>query len=1224
VFYGNPYQLEYDFIVHPGADPSQIRIAFDGAVEGEAAVHGALVLVTPGGARVVQHKPVVYQEASGRRETLQGDYRSYGGGLYGFEVAAYDAARPLVIDPGFQFSSYIGGSDEEWGVGEGVRGIAVGADGSVYIGGWTTATDFPAVSQIPGAANDSRLTVEHDAWVAKLHRSGTFLEWSTILGGSGRDSIESLALDANGDVVVVGSGSSSFPEVQPLYAGGKMFVTKIKGDGSGLLFSTRFGGSADGDAAGVAVDKDGNIYITGVTQAEDFPVSGNAFQRHLKKDDSQFTTDAYVMKIDPAAPMLLYSTYLGGSNHDWGRGIAVDGKGCAYIAGETASTDYPVAHAYQGTHAGGAYDCFVTKLTADGSGLVYSTYLGSHDEGVGSALEGCRGIAVDVTGQAYVAGSTMSETFPTVNAVQSNRGGDVDAFIAGFDVEGSGLFFSTYLGGSKMEHGIAIAVDEQGYIYVGGQTASHSDFPLANAAQPVYGNGVAIGANNWWDGFVSVYTPAGATLHFSTYLGGNNWDTVSAMAVDRQGAIYAAGQTTSRTFPVLGAIDFPIGSFPTQNALQGVYDGFVTKFGSIYGAFLVFSDLELRVAENADPIRVGEELIHTLTVENKGPSIAENTILEGTLSGVFSAVVLSPAVGSCTGGASFVCELGALDPSMTVVVTMTAVPARIGTAVLDAFAYSGSGEAITDNNYATEETALMPASDLIPNPTLAAFRATEAGRRSPAQIFLVTNSAGVSRTIGQIALSGVDAAEFILDSDTCSGITLAPKTQCSIGVVMIPKSSGFKEALLNIPSDDSRFSLVEVPLSGNAYVLGVPAITLRKTGQTTSYAAGDDGALQKGEAWPEPRFVDNGDGTVTDRLTGLMWLKHSTCSAAIGLGTYYYGELTWQQALDFVAGINNGTYNIAACAGYTAAHTDWRLPNANQIRSLHHAEPTLKGSDLLTSWGFQPWHSPLGGEQTWWTSTSTAAPYTAGAFCGSVRGVPLRAEGKSKWNQAWPVRDAGITPVAAVARTGQSRCYDDQNSPIDCFGTGQDGERRAGAAWPSPRFLDHGDGTVTDLLTHLMWTKDAAPDGDRNWAGALSRIAELNASSYLGRTDWRLPNTEEMASLLDFSADNPALPATHPFVNVQRRYWSAAGYSETQKLLFQTNWGYFSSNNSLESFRFWPVRGGPKPYVIGDAIVVLKILSKWDTPIPSRIKDINGNGTIDLAEAIFILQTLMR
>jgi hypothetical protein len=149
VFYGNPYQLEYDFIVHPGADPSQIRIAFDGAVEGEAAVHGALVLVTPGGARVVQHKPVVYQEASGRRETLQGDYRSYGGGLYGFEVAAYDAARPLVIDPGFQFSSYIGGSDEEWGVGEGVRGIAVGADGSVSAAGPRPRT-FPPSARSRG------------------------------------------------------------------------------------------------------------------------------------------------------------------------------------------------------------------------------------------------------------------------------------------------------------------------------------------------------------------------------------------------------------------------------------------------------------------------------------------------------------------------------------------------------------------------------------------------------------------------------------------------------------------------------------------------------------------------------------------------------------------------------------------------------------------------------------------------------------------------------------------------------------------------------------------------------------------------------------------------------------------------------------------------------------------------------------------------------------------
>ncbi|MBN1380764.1 MAG: DUF1566 domain-containing protein [Deltaproteobacteria bacterium] len=1230
VFYGNARMLEYDFIIRPGADPSQVRIAFDGAKEEWITEDGALVMSTRGGDRVLQHKPVVYQDVKGCRKVVNGEYRSRGRGLYGFDVAAYDSKQPLIIDPGFQFSSYIGGTDEDSGGKEWVRGIAVGADGGVYIGGMTTATDFPAISQIPGAANDSSVTVEHDAWVAKVHRSGTFLEWSTILGGIGSDTIWSLALDSGDNVVVAGTGSSYFPEVKKLYTDGGMFVTRIKSDGTELLFSTRFGGSGDGFAAAVAVDDEDNIYITGYTEAEDFPVTVGAFQTQLKKDDPQFAQDAYVMKIDPAEPKVVYSTYIGGSSYDWGRGIAVDGEGCAYIAGETASTDYPVAHAYQGAHAGGAYDCMVTKLTADGSGLAYSTFLGSADGGAGSASERCSAIAVDAAGQAYVTGITKSETFPTVNPVQGSCGGDVDAFIAGFAADGSGPLFSTYLGGAKMDHGYAIAVDAQGYVYVGGHTTSNTDFPLVDAAQPNFGMGVT-DPKDWWDGFVTVYTPGGAGLHFSTYLGGNNWDTVSTLAVDTAGAIYVGGQTTSQTFPVVGGIDFPGGSFPKQNSLQGVYDGFVTKFGSIYSAYLIFSDLALTHEENADPVRVGDALVYTLTVENKGPDIAANATLKGVLSGVFDSVTPTPSVGSCTGGAAFLCELGDLDPDTTATVTLTAVPARIGTAGLEAFAYSDSGDTNTDNNDITEETDLIPASDLIPDPTCAVLRSTEAGRRSPVQTFLITNSAGVNRTVGEISLSGEDAAEFQLDSDTCSGMTLAPDAHCSVGVVMAPVAAGDKEALLNIPSDDSRFPVVEVPLSGKAYVLGPPALLLRKTGQKTSYAAGDDGDLQKGVDWPEPRFVDNHDGTITDLLTGLMWLKHSNCSAAIGLGTYYFGELTWQEALDFVAGINDRTYNIAACGGYTANYTDWRLPNANEMRSLYTADLTLGGSDQLKAWGFIPWHAPLGGDQQWWSSTTLAANNIC-AFTGWIRLNPIGSNRKvperysTSYTQAWPVRDAGITPVVPVARTGQSQCYDSQGNTIDCLGTGQDGELRKGIAWPwpSPRFLDHGDGTVTDLLTHLMWIKDADLL-ESDWDYALDDIADLNAEAYLGHTDWRMPNAEEMFSLKDFTSTNNiwALPADHPFINVQIRYWTSTAYNAAKRLYFDRRYGLFGCYDAEEAVSVWIVRGGPKPYFMEDAIVVLKILTGMDTSIPSRIKDINGNGTIDLAEAIFILQTLI-
>lgn len=1230
VFYGNPRMLEYDFIVRPGADPSQIQIAFIGAETATESIGGTLTMITPGGSQVLQHCPTIYQEAGGLRKIIQGGYRTLGPGLYSFNIAAYNTEQTLVIDPGFQFSSYIGGTDEESN-GEKVGGIAVGTDGGIYIGGTTTATDFPAISQIPAGANDSRLTVEHDAWVAKVHRSGTFLEWSTIIGGWGVDTITSLALDSKDNVIVVGKGSTLFPEVRSLYAAGSMFVAQINTDGSELLFSTRFGGSKDGYASDVAVDSEDNIYITGHTYAQDFPVTANAFQKQLNIDDPQFATDAFVMKINPVEGMLLYSTYIGGTKNDWGRGISVDNEGCAYIAGETSSTDYPVASAWQSAHAGGSYDGMVTKFTKEGSGLVYSTYLGSNDGGTGSAAEGCQDIALDANGRAYVTGTTSSETFPTANAVQVIYGGNVDAFVAGLSTDGSDLVFSTYLGGSQMEHGYTIAVDALGYIYVGGHTqssnASDIGFPLVNPAQPNFAMNPS-DPGDWWDGFVTVYkpidTPGGSALYFSTYLGGDNWDTVNTIAVDSAGAIYAAGQTTSKSFPVVGGIDFPGGAFPKQNSLQGTYDGFVTKFGSIFTAYLIFSDLELTNEENADPVRVGKTLIHTLTVQNKGPDIAANTTVTGLLSSAYDSVVLSPSIGTCTGGASFFCELGDLDPSTTAVITLTAVPARIGTAGLEAFAYSDSGDINTDNNYVTEQTDLIPASDLIPDPTHAVLTATQTGGNSRAQTFVITNSASANRTLGQINFSGQNATEFFIESNSCSGMTLAPGAQCSLDVVMTPKSSGVKEALLNIPSNDSAFPIVEVPVSGSAYSLGSPAITLRKTGQKISYAKGDDGDLQKGVDWPKPRFIDNGDGTVTDLLTGLMWLKHSACSAVIGVGTYYWGEMMWQQSLDFVKGINDGTYDISSCAGYTAGYTDWRLPNANEMRSLHSADQTMNSSDLLTLRGFVPWGLSITGEQRWWTSTSIPDPMFLAALRGWSKLYPLDTTGKPNKNaytQPWPVRDAGITAIAPVARTGQNKCYDTQNNIIDCFGTGQDGEWHKGVAAPSPRFIDHGDGTITDMMTHLMWTKTASVDNS-SWDIALSNIATRNGTAFLGHSDWRLPNVEEMASLLDFSHTNPALPSNHPFTNVEREYWTSTAVSETDRFLLDMRRGYFNKENKGNLSSVWLVRGGPKPYDLEDAIKVLKVLIKKQVSLGPQIKDINGNGTVDQTETIYIMQTL--
>ena len=1239
VFYGNPTTLEYDFIVRPGADPSQIRLAFENAREDGPIENGILALVTQNGARMLQHKPFIYQEEESLRRPVEGAYKRLGSGLYGFEVPAYDVNRPLIIDPSLQFSSYLGGTDEEPRNNQGdiisagtenVQGIVYGPDGGIYIGGETTASNFPIISQIPDAANDSSLTVEWDAWVAKLHPSGNFLEWSTIIGGLGEDSLNGLALDSAGDVVLTGRSSTVFPEVRPIFDDGPMYAAKISGDGSELLFSTRFGGSGSGYASDVAVDPGDNICITGKTSSEDFPATAVAYQPLLNTDDPQSTTDAFVARIDPDAGALTYATFFGGSGEEWGRGIAVDAAGSIYITGETSSTDLPLKDAWQDAFAGGAYDGFITRFDANPSFLEYSTYIGSNDEGSGAATERCMDIALDSTGRAYVTGITYSNDFPAVNAVQDTPGGGPDAFMAVLEADGSDLVFSTYLGGSEADYAYAIAVDPTGHAYVGGQTSSRNDsdtpFPLAYAVQTDFG----LGATDYWDGFAAVFTPVdeqGSSLLFSTYLGGSSWDSVLCIDSGNAGDFFVGGQTTSSNFPVVGGIDFPGGAYPRQNELQGTYDAFVAKFG---GGNAVSCDLELTSMENADPVKILENLIHVMTVANIGQEVAENAVLTGELSGVFDSVDLESSAGSCSGGASFTCDLRDIDPQSSVVVTMTAVPSRLGTCALEAYVYNDITESDTDNNFLSEDTEIIPASDLIPDPTYAVFPTTEAGGASIAQTFLITNNAAVDRTVGALNLSGKNDREFVMENDSCSGQTLAPGGQCTVDVYMAPASSGAKEALLNLPSDDPAFPVVEVPLSGEGYILGLPTVLLRRTGQTTSYATGDDGDLQMGVAWPDPRFVDNEDGTITDLLTGLMWLKHSTCSAAIGIGSSYYGELTWQEALDFVAGINDGTYDISACGAYSADYTDWRLPNANEMKSLHCAEPTTSGADLLTSWGFIHWYSPTGGEQKWWTSTTYVYEWSTAAYYSSVRLEPIKTAGKTpnpsylkSGIQAWPVRDSGIPALSTMARTGLTQCYNAVNTEIDCLGTGQDGEWETGVAPPSPRFIDHGDGRVTDLMTHLVWLKNTSGQGQRTLASALARIQELNATSYLGYTDWRLPNSEEMASLLDHSNSYPALPTNHPFTNIKNDYWTSTAYSETKQLRLQMRMGDFYAEAATEYNYVWPCRGGAREYYLLDAVTVLKILSRQEAPLSNRIKDVNNNGDIDLAEAIYILQSLM-
>ena len=362
LYYGNQRQLEYDLVVEPGADPDAIALSFEGVEELRIDAQGDLLLDTPGG-EVRQHKPLVYQEVEGVRREIAGTYVLNGRRRVGFQVAAYDASQPLIIDPVLSYSTYLGGSGDDRGT-----GIAVDSSGNAYVTGFTSSINFPTANPIQPAN-----------------------------GGS---------FDA--------------------------FVTKLNAAGNGLVYSTYLGGTDDDYGHGIAVDSSGNAYVGGYTISINFPTASPA------QPAFGGVADAFVTKLNAAGNALVYSTYLGGSDFEVGSRIAVDASGNAYVIGRTRSTNFPTVSPIQAAFGGGVRDAFVTKLNAAGSTLVYSTYLGGSADDIQFGFD----IAVDAAGNAYITGQTFSTDFPTAGPFQSTNGGGRDVFIAKISDVAAGCTFS--------------------------------------------------------------------------------------------------------------------------------------------------------------------------------------------------------------------------------------------------------------------------------------------------------------------------------------------------------------------------------------------------------------------------------------------------------------------------------------------------------------------------------------------------------------------------------------------------------------------------------------------------------------------------------------------------------------------------------------------------------------------------------------------------------------
>ena len=820
VYYGNQGQLEYDFVIAPGTNPRTIRLVIVGAERLEASTRGDLVLNT-GSGEVRLQKPVVYQESGNVRKEIAGRYVLRGKRQIGFEVATYDASKPLIIDPLLSYSTYLGGSGDDAG-----NAIAVDGSGNAYVTGSTGSTNFPTKNPLQSAFGGSS-----DVFVTKLDPTGSTLIYSTFLGGSAASGATAIAVDSSGNAYVTGfTRSTNFPTknpLQPAFGGSSdVFVTKLDPTGSTLIYSTFLGGSGDESGNGLAVDASGNAYITGGTNSSNFPTK-NPLQAALGGD-----SDAFVAKLDSTGSALAYSTFLGGTFDDFGNGIAVDSSGNAYATGNTLSTDFPTKNPLQPA-SGGTRDAFVAKLNAAGSALVYSTYVGGGGEDSGN------GIAVDSAGNAYVTGSTKSTNFPTASPFQAScqscaSGGN--AFVAKLIAAGSALVYSTYLGGSGNgtdgDFGNGIAVDASNNAYVTGFTSSRN-FPLASPIQATllpqtctfeyYGYTYTIPCSN--TAFVTKLNPSGSALLYATYLGASGGDRESGrgIAVDTAGNAYVTGTANSKFLLTPGAFQLVPG---------GGGDAFVAKIStndaagfSLSSFGLSFPDQGIGGTTAAQTIKLANTGGATLTISSIVPSddFAETNNCGGSLAGGTACAI-------------------------NVTFTPTAAGARTGTiTITDSVASSPQKVTLSGNGVTGLAETVSPASLSFGNQT--------EGTMSAAQGVTLTNTGSATLTINGFSLGGANPSDFTLSSANCKqSQSLAVGSSCAFAIAFAPLAVGNLSATLQI-LDNSAQSPRNVPLTG----VGLAPPTVALSTSSLNFAAQIVSSTSSGQS---VTLTTSGSGTL--------------------------------------------------------------------------------------------------------------------------------------------------------------------------------------------------------------------------------------------------------------------------------------------------------------------------------------------------------------------------
>jgi len=717
VYYGNQGQIEYDFRVAPGADPSQIVLNFDGA---SARLDSGNLVLSTGQGDLLFHAPQIYQQQGNTRKTVAGSFRQIASNKIGFAAGAYDHSRELIIDPTLSYSTYLGPGGGA--IGESAAQVAVDSGLNIYLAGSTTSPNFPLPGPPEPPPIQSTLNGAQNLFIAKIDPFATGkdeLLFATYLGGSGTDTAAGVAVDGvSGSIYVAGSTTSpdfpftpnAFQQGPPAVPGTHGFLSKISPQLNNfvLSYSTYLAGNVanggTGDTVtGLAIDGKQNAFVTGTTTSTDlpsqsvgFPANLNGYQQQSNGGTSQF----FASKINTAGSgfsSMLYSTYFGGGNpadaRTLGGGIALDTNGNMYFTGSTnfqgvgtTPPPFPLLNAQQTclnepsinanctNPAPSNVDAFVAKINPNVVGsasLVYSTFLGGLADDFGLA------VAVDTSSNSYVTGETFSSPFdvPTNPAppapFQSGNNGSGDAFIAKLGPLTSGIYpiaYFTYIGGTGEDIGRAIAVDSVFAAHVTGSTTSDATSlnvldELSN--QPCFGSP--------GDAFVALIssTASGrANGDYLTCLGGSNFDQGTGIAIDSNSTTYVAGETKSTNFPTVNP--YPPGT------LQGTQDAFVSKISALSS----FAYVAGFPTVSPNPADMGVSVTFTFTWINNGPEAANNVAFSGSLAGTsqgqgftFTSANASPG-GSCPApvGGVLACQIGTVAAGSDATVTVVLVP----------------------------------------------------------------------------------------------------------------------------------------------------------------------------------------------------------------------------------------------------------------------------------------------------------------------------------------------------------------------------------------------------------------------------------------------------------------------------------------------------------------------------------------------------------------------